>query len=78
MNERDAVTAILVGDASGTTTPSLGVCEPPNIVTLETGDGSERLAYVPVPARHSVKVQVRVRQGDRLRPLPYPLDDEDA
>ena len=36
----------------------------------------ELLDYLPVPLRHSETRLVRFRQGARLQPLPYHLDEE--
>ncbi len=37
---------------------------------------NELLDYVPVPPRCGQKLRVQFRQGARLQPLPYPLDEE--
>jgi hypothetical protein len=41
-------------------------------------DLDELRDYQPVPPRQSHTVLVRLRQGGRLKPLPYPLDEEDS
>jgi hypothetical protein len=41
-------------------------------------DLDELVDYQPVPPRQSHIVLVRLRQGGRLKPLAYPLDEEDS
>ena len=44
----------------------------------EEEDREESLDYVSALLRKSQTVLVRFRQGGRLQPLPYSLDDEDV
>jgi hypothetical protein len=78
MNQRDADLAALVGQvdlsnarpdgASGHLTGGIG--------EEQEFELQELLDYLPVPLRRSETRLVRFRQGARLKPLPFSLDEE--
>jgi hypothetical protein len=78
MNQRDADPTALVGQAVDSRALPGGAIEGPTRRENEERDREESLDYEPIPLRKRQAVLVRFRQGGRLQPLPYSLDDEDA
>jgi hypothetical protein len=77
MNQRDVDTAALVGqgDVLGTRLVG-GVASPAPDAESEEPEGPRD--YLPVPPRSGQARLVWYRRGARLRPLPYPLDEENS
>jgi hypothetical protein len=78
MNQRDADPAALIGQVDLSNARPDIVSEPPTRRTEEEPEFElqELLDYMPVPLRPRRTRLVRFRQGARLRPLPYSLDEE--
>ena len=74
MTPRDTDPTLLVGADTLSGPPSLRVSELPEPPVQE--DQEELLNYAPVPPRSTRTLVVRFRPGDRLKPLRYPLDEE--
>ena len=76
MNERVADPVDLVGSVDLLDERSVGAIEPRASRAEGKEAQEELLDYVAVPPRCSQRLRVQFRQGARLRPLPYPLDEE--
>jgi hypothetical protein len=76
MNERVADRVDLVGRVDLSDERSVGAIEPRASRAEENEAREELVDYMAVPPRCSQKLRVRFRQGARLPPLPYPLDEE--
>jgi hypothetical protein len=77
MERPNADAAVLEG-VGRPVAPLSGMIEPPCDVRTDELDLDELRDYQSVPPRQSHTVLVRLRQGGRLKPLPYPLDEEDS
>ena len=61
-----------------------GVLDEPSVAAVEPAAGDARdvrqleelLNYAAVPSRNTTTWSVKIIQGDRLTPLPYPLEEE--
>jgi hypothetical protein len=78
MDRPNADPAVLEGGVGLPVAPPSGTIEPRGDVRTDEPDPDELRDYQPVPPRQSHTVLVRLRQGGRLKPLPYPLDEEDS
>jgi hypothetical protein len=78
MNQRDADSAALLGEVGLSNARPDGGLEPPTRCREEEQEFvlQELVDYLPVPLRHKQSWLVRFRQGARLQPLPYSLDEE--
>jgi len=78
MNQRDADPAALVGQVGLPNVRADGRLEPPprGMEEEQEFELQELLDYLPVPLRHTQTRLVRFRQGARLLPLSYPMDEE--
>ncbi len=77
MNQRDVDTTALVGQGGVLGSRLVGgVDSPAPDAGPEEPEGP--LDYRPVPPRSGQTRLVRYRRGARLRPLPYPLDEENS
>jgi hypothetical protein len=74
MTQRDTDSTALAEHVSLSSAPPLGASGPPVGSTQE--ELEELLNYTPVPPRNSQMLLVRFRQGARLKPMPYSLDEE--
>jgi len=78
MNQRDADSAALVGQVGLSNVRTDGALEPPprGMEEEQEFELQELLDYLPVPLRPRQTRLVRFRQGARLLPLRYSLDEE--
>ena len=78
MNQRDADPPALLGQADLSNARPDGALEPSREGMHEEQEFEiqELLDYRPVPFPRSERRLVRFRQGTRLQPLPYSLDEE--
>ncbi|MGO9465295.1 MAG: hypothetical protein ACLQVF_14220 [Isosphaeraceae bacterium] len=74
MMQRDADPTVPVEQVCLSNANSSDALEPPGGPT--EADQEELLDYAPVPPRNTQTLVVRFRPGDRLRPLPYSLGEE--
>ena len=80
MSQHDADSAVLVGELGPANPRPDGALESPTCGREEAQELElrELVDYLPVPLRRSGTRLVRFRQGARLQPLPYSLDEENA
>jgi hypothetical protein len=78
MERPNADPAVLQGELGTQVAPPSGTIEPRGNVVTDESDLDELVGYQPVPPRQSHTVLIRLRQGGRLRLLPYPRDEEDS
>ena len=74
MIQRDADPSLLVEQVCLSSANSSDALEPPEAPT--EADQQELLDYAPVPPRNAQTLVARFRPGDRLKPRPYSLDEE--
>ena len=74
MIQRDADPTLLVEQVCLASANSSDALQP--LVDPTEGEQVELLDYSPVPPRNTQTLVVRFRLGARLKPLPYPLDEE--
>jgi hypothetical protein len=78
MDRPNADPVVLEGGVRLPVAPSSVTIEPLGDVMTDDPDLDELLDYQPVPPQQSHTALVRLRQGRRLKPLPYALDEEDS
>jgi hypothetical protein len=78
MDQSNSDPAVLEGVVGLRVVPQSGTIEPRSDVVTNEPDLGELLDYQPVPPRQGHSVLVRLRHGGRLKPLAYPLDEEDS
>ncbi len=78
MDRRNADPGLLDGGIVLPVAPPPRPIEPCGDVGSDEPEVDHLLNYQPVPPRQSHTVLVRIRQGDRLRPLTYPLEEEES
>jgi hypothetical protein len=76
MIQRNADPAVLVEHVSRSSARSSGASGLPAGLTDE--EQEELLNYTPVPSRNTQVVLVRFRLGARLKPLAYPLEEQNS
>ena len=78
MERPNADAAVVEGGVGLSVAPLSGTIEPRGEVMTDELDLDELRDRQPVPPRQNRTVLVRLRQGGRLKPLAYPLDEEDS
>jgi hypothetical protein len=78
MNRQNADFPVMEGQQGLSSVPTAGAMSLAADEVIDESDLDELVYYQPVPLRSRGTVPVQYRPGGRLKPLPYPLDEDDS